>query len=75
MIIDLKKMIPSQRLRILRAKIGISSIDLACHCGVQPAVISRFERGRPGNISEAAKTMLAERLGVTVEDLFGEVEP
>lgn len=74
MIIDLKTLTPHQRLRVMRAKVGISAHELACYAGTTSVIISRFEHGRNQTVQDALKPKIAERLGVTVDELFGEVE-
>jgi len=60
------------KLKAERIRKGWTQLDLACHARVQPAEISRFERGQAKPYQGQA-TRLAEVLGLAKDELLEQV--
>jgi transcriptional regulator with XRE-family HTH domain len=56
----------------LRAKLGISKIELACHAGISTTLLKRIEQGDHG-VSLENLVRVALALGVAVADLYPEL--
>jgi transcriptional regulator with XRE-family HTH domain len=61
-----------RQLRDIRRRRGFSQADLATEAGVSEFTISEIEAGKRENPRPSTLRKLAEALGVTVADLYGE---
>ncbi len=60
------------RVKEIRAKLGISQVELAAHAGISIALVNRLQRG---DVSVKLETLMrvALALGVAVADLYPEM--
>ena len=62
------------RLRMFREKAGLSQQQLAIKSGVGKTTISSIEIGQTANPGVSAAFRLSRALGVTIEDIFYELD-
>lgn len=62
------------RILNLRQKLSISQAELARRSDLSKTYLGEFERGQRQNISITAVARIAEALGVTLSDLFKDIE-
>lgn len=60
-------------LRAYRARLGISQEELAARCGLHRTYVGGIERGER-NVSLINIERIANGLGISLEELFAEVE-
>ena len=64
-----------ERLRMLRIAAGLSKTELADKAGVSGRTVHDMERGARPRAQEKTLLLLAEALGVTLDELLGQADP
>lgn len=62
------------RILRLRQKLNISQTDLAERSDLSKTYLGEFERGQRTNISISALARIADSLGITMSELFEDIE-
>lgn len=59
------------KIRILRAKYRIKQKDLAEYAGIRPMTLSRLEHGELQDLKGQTVARIADKLGVSMDELYG----
>ena len=68
-------LIIGERIRSLRQSAGMTLEDLASACDVSRTTIFNIEKGVHKDVSSSLMMCIAEKLGVSVDDLLGAAKP